>query len=107
MKLAGATYMDVHKMGGGINFTVNYKSPLADLKPARDVRTFATVQVRHTRNSSEDELRALLLQRLDRMLAQGTVLVRPPSRKNLEFYSRGYSWIALIDLRPRLSLDTV
>ena len=23
MKLEGATYMDIHKMGGGINFTVN------------------------------------------------------------------------------------
>ena len=37
MKLAGATYLDIHKMGGGINFTV-----------------------RHTHASSEEELQKSL-----------------------------------------------
>lgn len=49
MKLAGATYVDVHKAGGGINFTV-----------------------RSVRAASEAELEALLEERLDRMLACGT-----------------------------------
>lgn len=49
MKLAGATYMDIHKKGGGIGFTV-----------------------RHTRESSEEELRALFIARLNRMLRFGT-----------------------------------
>ena len=51
MKLAGATYLDIHKAGGGIGFTVA-----------------------HTRASSEAELSKLLNDRLDRMLRLGTTL---------------------------------
>ena len=49
LQLAGATYMDIHKKGGGIGFTVQ-----------------------HTRASSEEELLQLLLGRLSRMLKFGT-----------------------------------
>eukprot|EP00743_Colponemidia_sp_Colp-15_P002051 GILK01002225.1.p1 GENE.GILK01002225.1~~GILK01002225.1.p1 ORF type:complete len:448 (+),score=74.52 GILK01002225.1:72-1346(+) len=56
MKLAGATYMDIHNAGGGIGFTV-----------------------KHTRQSSEAELYALLIGRLDRMLTLGTTLVEAKS----------------------------
>jgi imidazolonepropionase len=56
MKLAGATYMDIHKQGGGIGFTV-----------------------KHTRNSSEEELLQLLVARLQRMLRFGTTLVEAKS----------------------------
>jgi imidazolonepropionase len=61
MKLAGATYMDVHAMGGGINFSV-----------------------RATRASSEDELARLLRERLDRMLRAGTTLIEAKSGYGLE-----------------------
>ena len=56
IKLAGATYMDVHKAGGGIHFTVG-----------------------HVRDSSEEELYAQLKQRASRMLAAGTTLVEVKS----------------------------
>ncbi len=49
MKLEGKNYLDIHKAGGGIYFTVN-----------------------HTRESSEKELLNLLLQRLERMGKLGT-----------------------------------
>jgi len=52
MKLEGKTYLDIHKAGGGIYFTVN-----------------------HTRESSEQELLDLLLERLDRMGKLGTTTV--------------------------------
>nr|ACO10503.1 Probable imidazolonepropionase [Caligus rogercresseyi] len=52
MKLAGATYMEVHKAGGGINFTVD-----------------------HTRKASEDELTDSFCKRLQRMLRSGTTTV--------------------------------
>jgi len=61
MKLAGATYMEIHKSGGGIGFTV-----------------------RHTRASSEDELLQLFLARLKRMVRSGTVLVEAKSGYGLE-----------------------
>lgn len=61
MKLAGATYVDVHKAGGGINFTV-----------------------RHTKASSEEELAHLLSSRLDRMIAGGTTTVEVKSGYGLE-----------------------
>ncbi|KAL6054226.1 putative imidazolonepropionase [Balamuthia mandrillaris] len=61
MKLAGATYMEVHKAGGGIGFTVE-----------------------HTRNSSEEELLSLLLARLHRMLQAGTTLVECKTGYGLE-----------------------
>ncbi|XP_078531965.1 putative imidazolonepropionase [Lissotriton helveticus] len=52
MKLAGATYMDIHQAGGGIHFTVE-----------------------RTQNSSEEELFTSLKRRLLRMLRAGTTLV--------------------------------
>ncbi|XP_014674331.1 PREDICTED: probable imidazolonepropionase [Priapulus caudatus] len=52
MKLAGATYMEVHEAGGGINFTV-----------------------RHTREASEEELYTSLCARLNTMIKSGTTLV--------------------------------
>ena len=47
-QLAGASYMEVHSAGGGINFTVE-----------------------HTRSASEKELKTLLLPRLERMIKGG------------------------------------
>eukprot|EP01133_Synstelium_polycarpum_P019968 gene19968-23929_t len=61
MKLAGATYLEVQKAGGGIGFTVS-----------------------HTRQSTESELAALLKPRLDRMLRQGTTLIEAKSGYGLE-----------------------
>ncbi|EGC30061.1 hypothetical protein DICPUDRAFT_58479 [Dictyostelium purpureum] len=61
MKLAGATYLEVQKAGGGITFTVN-----------------------HTRNSTEQELYDLLIPRLDRMLKSGTTLIEAKSGYGLE-----------------------
>lgn len=61
MKLAGATYMDIHKMGGGIGFTVE-----------------------HTRRASPEELKNLLLGRLDRMLRFGTTTVEAKSGYGLD-----------------------
>ncbi|XP_003476271.1 probable imidazolonepropionase [Cavia porcellus] len=52
MKLAGASYMDIHQAGGGINFTVE-----------------------RTRQASEEELFCSLQQRLQCMLRAGTTLV--------------------------------
>ncbi|XP_053260967.1 probable imidazolonepropionase [Podarcis raffonei] len=52
MKLAGASYMDIHQAGGGIHFTVE-----------------------HTRNASEDELFSSFRHRLLRMLRAGSTLV--------------------------------
>ncbi|XP_054707020.1 probable imidazolonepropionase [Uloborus diversus] len=61
MKLAGATYMDVHKAGGGIYHTVQ-----------------------KTRLATEDQLLSLLLNRLDRMLKSGTTLVEAKSGYGLD-----------------------
>jgi len=56
MKLAGATYMDVHKAGGGIHFTVD-----------------------HVQKATEEELCSSLLERLKRMVKSGTTLVEAKS----------------------------
>eukprot|EP01119_Soliformovum_irregulare_P016125 TRINITY_DN4631_c0_g2_i1.p1 TRINITY_DN4631_c0_g2~~TRINITY_DN4631_c0_g2_i1.p1 ORF type:complete len:455 (-),score=81.33 TRINITY_DN4631_c0_g2_i1:12-1301(-) len=56
MKLAGATYMDIHKMGGGIGFTME-----------------------KTKQSSEEELKSLLKKRLDRFLSFGTTTLEGKS----------------------------
>lgn len=56
LKLAGATYLEVHKAGGGISYTV-----------------------RCTREASEAELARLLRERLDRMLRAGTTLAEAKS----------------------------
>ena len=61
MKLAGASYMDVHNAGGGIGFTV-----------------------KKTAASPEDELLGLFLGRLNRMLQQGTTLIEAKSGYGLE-----------------------
>jgi len=61
MKLAGATYMDVHKAGGGINFTVSA-----------------------THEASEDELYQLLKPRLLRMSRAGTTTVECKSGYGLD-----------------------
>eukprot|EP01104_Vermistella_antarctica_P018698 TRINITY_DN7023_c0_g1_i1.p1 TRINITY_DN7023_c0_g1~~TRINITY_DN7023_c0_g1_i1.p1 ORF type:complete len:431 (+),score=113.28 TRINITY_DN7023_c0_g1_i1:177-1469(+) len=61
MKLAGATYMEVHNAGGGIGFTVQ-----------------------KTRESSEEELEALLRDRVRRMSRQGTTLAEAKSGYGLE-----------------------
>lgn len=61
MKLAGASYEDVHNAGGGINHTV-----------------------RHTRASSRHELHQLAMPRLDRMMKHGTTHVEIKSGYGLE-----------------------
>eukprot|EP00977_Amphora_coffeiformis_P000436 scaffold112_cov196-Amphora_coffeaeformis.AAC.3 len=52
LKLAGASYMDIHKQGGGINLTV-----------------------KHTREADEETLYHTFVGRLNRMHANGTTLV--------------------------------
>jgi len=61
MKLAGASYMEVHAAGGGINFTVE-----------------------KTRAADEEELLDLLLPRLRAMLQHGTTTVECKSGYGLE-----------------------
>jgi len=61
MKLAGASYMDIHKAGGGIGFTVQ-----------------------HTKDASLESLVESFKQRLDRMMKFGTTLVEAKSGYGLE-----------------------
>eukprot|EP01103_Thecamoeba_quadrilineata_P010875 TRINITY_DN2467_c0_g1_i1.p1 TRINITY_DN2467_c0_g1~~TRINITY_DN2467_c0_g1_i1.p1 ORF type:complete len:241 (-),score=55.60 TRINITY_DN2467_c0_g1_i1:35-757(-) len=61
MKLSGVSYLEIHKAGGGIGFTVD-----------------------HTKKSSEEELEELLRIRLKRMLRQGTTLLEAKSGYGLE-----------------------
>lgn len=61
MKLAGATYLEVQKAGGGIGFTT-----------------------RCTRESSEDDLLALLISRMNRMMRTGTTTLEGKSGYGLE-----------------------
>jgi imidazolonepropionase len=61
MKLAGASYLEIHKMGGGIGFTVE-----------------------HTKKSSKEELKKLLIERLNRMLKFGTTTIEAKSGYGLE-----------------------
>uniref|UniRef100_A0A671P9R3 Probable imidazolonepropionase n=1 Tax=Sinocyclocheilus anshuiensis TaxID=1608454 RepID=A0A671P9R3_9TELE len=61
MKLAGATYMEVHEAGGGIHFTVA-----------------------HTRSATERQLLDGLQSRLERMMRAGTTLVECKSGYGLE-----------------------
>ena len=61
MQLAGATYMDVHRAGGGIHFTVE-----------------------HTRAAPASTLLASLTSRLGRMQRAGTTLVECKSGYGLE-----------------------
>ena len=62
LKLAGASYMQIHESGGGIGYTVKC-----------------------TRASPQSELEELLETRLDRMLAQGTTLLEAKSGYGLDF----------------------
>jgi len=64
MKLAGASYMDIHKTGGGIAFTVE-----------------------HVRRATEEELYESLRERLLRMLRSGTTLVEVKSGYGLDVES--------------------
>ncbi|KAH7966251.1 hypothetical protein HPB49_014801 [Dermacentor silvarum] len=61
MKLAGATYLEIHEKGGGIHFTVE-----------------------HTRKASEEYLLEGLVERLDAMLRTGTTLVEAKSGYGLD-----------------------
>lgn len=61
IKLAGATYMDIHKIGGGINYTV-----------------------KHTREADEEILYKNLIKRLKSMNSLGTTLVECKSGYGLE-----------------------
>lgn len=61
MKLAGATYMEVHKAGGGIHYTVE-----------------------HTRKASEEELYASFKNRLETIRSAGTTLVECKSGYGLD-----------------------
>ncbi|CAL1301074.1 unnamed protein product [Larinioides sclopetarius] len=61
MKLSGLSYMDIHKIGGGIYYTVE-----------------------QTKKASQDELLRLLLARLGEMLRSGTTLVEAKSGYGLE-----------------------
>jgi imidazolonepropionase len=61
LKLAGASYLQVQQAGGGIGFTT-----------------------RCTRETSEDELLALLLRRMDRMMRSGTTTLEGKSGYGLE-----------------------
>ncbi|OWA50107.1 putative imidazolonepropionase [Hypsibius exemplaris] len=61
MKLAGASYMDIHKAGGGIYFTVD-----------------------HTRAASEEELYVSLKERLNLMLKNGTTTAEVKSGYGLD-----------------------
>ncbi|XP_064198619.1 probable imidazolonepropionase [Anguilla rostrata] len=80
LKLAGATYMEVHEAGGGIHFTVT-----------------------HTREASPDRLLAGLTQRLGRMLRSGTTLVECKSGYGLELDTE-LKMLAVIE-SARRSLD--
>ncbi|CAN9508480.1 unnamed protein product [Ophioblennius macclurei] len=64
MKLAGASYMEVHRAGGGIHFTVE-----------------------HTRAAAASELLTALRGRLQRMLRAGTTLVECKSGYGLELHA--------------------
>lgn len=60
--MEGATYMQIHQAGGGINFTV-----------------------RHTKNSSEKELYDSFLKRLENFRNSGTTFVECKSGYGLEW----------------------
>uniref|UniRef100_H0XB01 Probable imidazolonepropionase n=1 Tax=Otolemur garnettii TaxID=30611 RepID=H0XB01_OTOGA len=80
MKLAGATYMDIHQAGGGINFTVE-----------------------RTRQASEEELFRSLQQRLQCMLRAGTTLVECKSGYGLDLQTE-LKMLRVIE-RARRELD--
>ncbi|XP_071526582.1 probable imidazolonepropionase [Panulirus ornatus] len=81
MKLAGASYMEVHAAGGGINFTVE-----------------------HTRAASEEDLLDLLLPRLHRMTRAGTTLVECKSGYGLDVETELKMLRVLEKARPHANL---
>nr|XP_053653243.1 probable imidazolonepropionase [Cherax quadricarinatus] len=81
MKLAGASYMEVHDAGGGINFTVE-----------------------HTRAATEDDLLKLLLPRLQRMTRAGTTLVECKSGYGLDVQTEVKMLRVLEKARPHANL---
>ncbi|XP_059165218.1 probable imidazolonepropionase [Physella acuta] len=82
MKLAGATYMDVHQMGGGINFTV-----------------------RHTQQASEVTLYSSLTSRLRQMVSSGTTLVECKSGYGLDLENEVKMLRVLDQARRREKID--
>lgn len=62
LKMKGSSYLDIHSQGGGIYFTV-----------------------RHTRQSSIEELLSLFLERLDLFLSSGTTLVEVKTGYGLDY----------------------
>lgn len=61
MKLAGASYMEIHAAGGGIHYTVQ-----------------------KTKEASEETLVEKMLARLDQMISQGTLTIEAKSGYGLE-----------------------
>jgi len=82
MKLAGASYMEVHAAGGGINFTVE-----------------------KTRAADEEELLGLLLPRLKAMLHHGTTTVECKSGYGLETATEVKMLRVLEKARPKCPIE--
>ncbi|XP_037090879.1 probable imidazolonepropionase [Pollicipes pollicipes] len=82
MKLAGASYMEVHQAGGGINFTVE-----------------------KTRAASEETLLKALLPRLQRMISTGTTLAECKSGYGLDTETEVKMLRVLEAARPRSAVE--
>lgn len=82
MKLAGASYMEVHNAGGGIHFTVE-----------------------HTRKATEEELLASLKQRLLSMLKSGTTLAECKSGYGLNLDTEAKMLRVIEQARRDLSIS--
>ncbi|XP_013881303.1 putative imidazolonepropionase [Austrofundulus limnaeus] len=82
MKLAGASYMDVHRAGGGIHFTVE-----------------------HTRAAAASDLLASLRSRLVRMQRAGTTLVECKSGYGLELHTEVKMLEVLEEARRSLPIN--
>ncbi len=83
LKLAGATYEQVHEAGGGINFTVNA-----------------------VRSASEERLLELLLGRLDRMMRAGTTTCEVKTGYGLDFPTELKMLRTIQAARPRHRMST-
>lgn len=84
MRLAGKTYLEIAKAGGGIAHTVE-----------------------ETRKASEDELSELTMSRLERMLAFGVTTVEVKSGYGLDFETELKCLNVLSDLRDDAPVDIV
>lgn len=82
MKLAGKTYMEIHKAGGGINFTVE-----------------------HTRRASEAELRDAFHQRASQMMQSGTTLLEAKSGYGLDIQTELKMLRAIQSVKATLPLE--